>query len=246
MRQELEKTKNQLEAILESIQDGIAVLNSDFTIRYANSTMNEWYEENAPLEGKTCYRVHHALAKPCADCHVLRTLKTGEAAAKIEQPDHNPEVDYLELYSYPMIDDETGEITGIVELSRDISERKKAERELELTKSCLDKANMMFLRVSPEGIIRYANERVCEKLGYDRDELIGSKARRLVAEKSSVLERNEFWQEIKSSGSYVYEREFETKEGIVFPVHLISQYFEYEGEEFEMVFARDIKERKKM
>ncbi len=245
-KKELEETKNHLEAILESIQDGIAVLNPDFSIRYANSTMDEWYEENAPLEGKTCYRIHHELDKPCAECHVLRTLKTGEAAAKIEQPDYNPEVDYLELYSYPMIDDETGEITGIVELSRDISERKKAERELEMTKFCLDKANMMLLRVSPEGIIRYANERACEKLGYDRDELIGSRAKSLVAEKSPVLERNEFWQEIKSSGSFVYEREFETKEGIAFPVHLISQYFEYEGEEFEMVFARDIKERKEM
>ena len=245
-RRELRETKDQLEAILESIQDGIAVMNPDLTIRYTNSTMKDWYAESTPLKGKKCHQVYHNKEEPCSNCHILKTLETGETAGKIEQSDHNSQAHYLELYSYPMIDDETGEITGIVELSRDITEHKKAKKELEMTKFSLDNANMMILRVSPEGIIRYVNTRVCEKLGYKKDELIGRKASQLVPEDFPLKNRSEFWQNIKNSGSYVYERDFETKGGTSFPVSLISQYFEYEGEEYEMVFARDITERKEM
>ncbi len=48
----LQENQAFLSAILESIQDGISVLDNDLKIRYVNPVMKKWYEHALPLEGK--------------------------------------------------------------------------------------------------------------------------------------------------------------------------------------------------
>ncbi len=111
-----------LKSILESIQDGIAVLNPDLTIRYANPTMDKWFE-NKRLKGDKCFHAFYDKEDGCDDCLVQKSLKTGEMQSRIKKmPDHF-EIDFIEIFSYPIYDDQQEEITGIVEFVRDISER---------------------------------------------------------------------------------------------------------------------------
>lgn len=125
----LQNTKKQLEAILESIQDGISVLNSDLTIQYTNWAMQNWYEENLPLKGKKCYKAYHNRDKPCSNCPTIKCLKTGEVEKEII-PLEESKIDYVELFSYPMFNEKTGEVEGVVEFVRDISERKRQEEKI--------------------------------------------------------------------------------------------------------------------
>lgn len=133
-RQRIEKalsdSENFLDNIIESIQDGISVLEPDLTIRHVNSVMTHWYRENAPLIGKKCYETYHNSFAPCDMCPTLRCLTSGETEVEIVSGPSGSPVEWLELFSYPITDQESGKITGVVEFVRDITERKRIERQL--------------------------------------------------------------------------------------------------------------------
>ncbi|MCK8825963.1 HD domain-containing phosphohydrolase [Fuchsiella alkaliacetigena] len=129
--EQLKETNNLLAGIFESIQDGISVLNPDLTIRHTNWVMEKWYQESLPLQGKKCYQAYHNRQVPCIDCPSLRCIKSGEVEKEEVLGPEDSEVDYLEVFSYPMFDKDSGEIEGVVEFVRDITERKKKEKKLE-------------------------------------------------------------------------------------------------------------------
>jgi len=119
-----------LQAVLNSIQDGISVLQTDLTIRHVNNIMNMWYAQNVPLEGKKCYEVYHNKKKPCDPCPTLRCIKTGKTEKDIVPGLPGSPVKWIELFSYPMKDKNTGEINGVVEFVRDISQQRGYEKAL--------------------------------------------------------------------------------------------------------------------
>ncbi len=131
-QERIKKSEELLRAVMNSIQYGISVLNKDLSIRYVNNSMNEWYASNTPLVGKKCYECYHDKKEPCAPCPTLRALESGKLESEIVKGlANNPaDVQWIELFSYPMKDQKTGEITGIVEFVRDITEQKNTQDEL--------------------------------------------------------------------------------------------------------------------
>ncbi|MCD6454664.1 MAG: PAS domain S-box protein, partial [Candidatus Aminicenantes bacterium] len=176
-KETIKRNQEFLQSVLESIQDGISVLDKNLNILFVNNTMKKWYAEQMPIVGRKCYQVYHKSEKPCSPCPSLRAIKSG----KLEMNEiSDPFKNYLELYAYPIKDSETGEITGVVEFVRDISDRKKAELAL---KESEEKYHGIFEN-SPDGIfiidlngnfIEF-NKVVLEKLGYSREELLSMKA----------------------------------------------------------------------
>ncbi len=73
----LRDSENFLDDVIESIQDGISVLNPDLTIGHTNSVMTKWYPDKMPLVGKKCYECYQNLSRPCDPCPTLRCLQTG-------------------------------------------------------------------------------------------------------------------------------------------------------------------------
>ena len=126
----LKNSESFLDDVIESIQDGISVLNPDLTIRHTNSVMKQWYEQNLPLTGKKCHICYHNKQIPCDPCPTIRCLQTGEAEREIVPGLPGSPVDWVELFSFPIKDKETGTITGAVEFVRDISIAKRLEGQL--------------------------------------------------------------------------------------------------------------------
>ncbi len=126
----LKKTKDLLNGIFESIQDGICVLNSDLTFRYVNDSLKVWVTSDLPLDKKKCYEVFHKRSTPCKRCPVLRCMKTG----KVEKEEIYMETElggkWLEIYSYPLYERDYQEPTGVVESIRDITEKKESEERI--------------------------------------------------------------------------------------------------------------------
>ena len=239
------KEKNILfDSILESIQDGISVLNTDLTIRYTNSTMKEWYKGQLPLKGKNCFKAYHDKDSTCQNCPTLKSFKTGEVESEVLPGFKNSEIDFVEVFSYPIWDENKENITGVVEFVRDITERVNRRKQLEMMNFTVDKSNLLIFRVNSEGIIEYVNETVLNKLGYKRKELIGENTKKIVNIKDNYIDREKLWNKIKNSRVITYEREFITKKGNKFPVEITSQYFKYKDKEYEFVFANDITEKK--
>ena len=126
----LKKHEQFLNSILESVQDGVSVLDPDLTIRHVNGVMNKWYKEILPLEGKKCYEVYYNADKPCKPCPTLRCLESAKTEWNIVPGLTGSPVEWIELFSYPIKDPNSDKITGVVEFVRDITARKQAEEKL--------------------------------------------------------------------------------------------------------------------
>ncbi len=126
----LRQSENFLDNIIESIQDGISVLDPDLTIRHTNRVMQQWYEPNLPLVGKKCFECYHNQSTPCEECPTLRCLQSGKTEREVVPGPPGSPLEWVELYSFPIVDKGTGEITGVVEFVRDITSRKHLENQL--------------------------------------------------------------------------------------------------------------------
>jgi len=125
----LREAKNFMESIFASIQDGISILDVNMTIVRVNPMMEQWFSHHMPLVGKRCYQAYHGRNKICRDCPAQRTILTGEAARAIIPMEGRDMGNnrWVDLYTFPFIDIATGQLKGVIEYVRDISERIKSE-----------------------------------------------------------------------------------------------------------------------
>jgi diguanylate cyclase (GGDEF)-like protein/PAS domain S-box-containing protein len=231
-----------LSSILESIQDGIVVLNTDLTIRYKNPTIEKWFKNKKDLTDNKCFCAFYDKEEECKNCPVLKSLKTGKMESAVKKLPANMEMDFIEIFSYPIYDKDKKEITGVVEFVKDISERLKQRKELEMMNFSINNADLIIFRLTSEGRIEYANQTAFRKLGYEKDELIGLAIKKVV-ESNNYIEREKYWDKLKKFKSLNYELNYKAKDNKTFPVEITSQYFKYEDKEYEFIFSNDITER---
>jgi PAS domain S-box-containing protein len=97
--------------------------------------------------------------------------------------------------------------------------------------------------MGPDAKFIYVSEAACSSLGYSHEELLSMTVHDIDPNFPAVA-WPEHWQEIKERGSFIIESRHRTKDGKIFPVEITVNYLEFEGKEYNCVFARDISERK--
>ncbi|MCP4718201.1 MAG: response regulator [Desulfobacteraceae bacterium] len=129
---EISDQKELLEATFSSIQDGLSILNTDYTIRYANPVMEAWHADKLPFTGKKCYEVYFDRETNCDMCSGDNCAAVGRARRQVLDIPYvsGPGLRSLELSNYPIQNMKTGEVTGIVEFIRDITEQRHLEAQL--------------------------------------------------------------------------------------------------------------------
>jgi PAS domain S-box-containing protein len=137
----------------------------------------------------------------------------------------------------------TGSFAGTAGTIRDVTERRRATRELQIAAHAIEHASIGVLRLDQEGRIREVNGYLCRLLGYTREELL-----RLTLFDVSVSSTGstwpQRWKELKEQGPATFEREHRTKSGGIVPVEIAVSIIEFEGVEYTHAFIRDISERK--
>ncbi len=149
---------------------------------------------------------------------------------------------WLQTNKLPLLDPD-GSVTGLVGTYEDITERRRAERELWLTKASLENASASVFWVDRHGHILYANKAACRALGYSREEFVLLS----VTDIDSLITPDgfrKFWEECKNRGSVTMESQHKNKQGRIFPVEVTVSYIEFEGQEYGFAFVRDITERR--
>ena len=124
-----------INSLLESIGEGLVVIDPDYRILKANRAYCEQVKmECAEVTGRYCYEVSHHIDKPCyevgEECAVKKTFETGEPHVALHthyDTDDNPV--YIEIRSYPM--KEEGRVVSVIEIINDITERNKLEAQLQ-------------------------------------------------------------------------------------------------------------------
>ncbi|MDY6988098.1 MAG: ATP-binding protein [Thermodesulfobacteriota bacterium] len=139
-RRSLRQTKTFLERVINSIQEEILVIDTEFKIVDANDAALK--AAGLPKEevvGKYCYQVSHQSQTPCNSkdhpCPMQNVLRTGShSQATHKHYKSDGRVRYYELVHYPL-KDETGQVVQVIEIGRDISgelERRVERRTKEL------------------------------------------------------------------------------------------------------------------
>lgn len=135
----IQENNDFLEDVFHSIQDGVLVLNEDFTIRHQNNILKSWYHTDESYSGKKCHVLFHNSDKPCDGCPTVRCFKTKQTETAVLTGRKNSRMDWVEVFSYPLKNRDTGKITGAIVFTRDISKRKCNEEQLRSTNLQLEK-----------------------------------------------------------------------------------------------------------
>jgi PAS domain S-box-containing protein len=121
--------------------------------------------------------------------------------------------------------------------------RRRQDQGLRLAQFWIDHARDAACGVASDARILYVNNAACRSLGYTRDELLTMRVYDVDAGFSGESWAAH-WQNIKQHGSITWESEHRTKGGRLFPVQIVADFLEYEGEEYIFGLAHDISERK--
>jgi PAS domain S-box-containing protein len=168
----LKESEEKLQAILTGIGDLITIQNKDLDIIWANKPMQEIYGD---VIGKKCYRIYKGLEEKCPDCTVERVL-VEEKSVVTQRPSILPDGRTMHILTTSSpIRDAKGNITAVVEVVKDITERKELERQLiesekryrGLYESSIDG----ILSAGMDNQIIECNHAFAEMLGYTKDEL---------------------------------------------------------------------------
>jgi PAS domain S-box-containing protein len=250
--EKLRKGELFLENVFASIQDGIGIIDKDLNILRVNPMAESWYPYSAPLVGKKCYEAYHRRSERCEACPAWKTLKTRESAYKIV-PKHGPggkEVGWLEIYSFPMIDTTTGEMRGAIEYVRDITERKRVEKEKDRLLKAIDNSTDGITIADENDRYIYVNAAYATIFGYSQEEFIGETWRKIVPPELIALTERELSRTIhnKDIGTFREEVPGLRKDGTIIPTEVQGTALRDENGNYlgHICVVRDIAERKRM
>ncbi|MBI4681566.1 MAG: EAL domain-containing protein [Nitrospirae bacterium] len=127
----LVKSEKFLSTIFDSIRDPFCIFDDEYRIIKINEAYADIKNKGADeLIGKKCYEVIHGRRTYCEDCIVATTFKSKDPCAKDKRviyKDGSPL--WSEIYTYPIFN-EKGDVSYIIEYTRDITDRKKTEEKL--------------------------------------------------------------------------------------------------------------------
>lgn len=131
MEKALRESEGKLSAMLQSLGDHMSMMDEDLNILWANGVAKGLFGDD--IIGKKCYKVYHGRNKPCEPFPCI-TLKAFEDEQLHEhetmvQTLAGQTLHYACTASVAIRDDEGRPVT-VIEISRDITERKLAEKEL--------------------------------------------------------------------------------------------------------------------
>jgi PAS domain S-box-containing protein len=141
--------------------------------------------------------------------------------------------------------DGQGQIVGVLAIGRDVTERKRTERQLVLLNHALDHAFDATYLIDTDLNFRYVNQAAARALGYHRDTLLSMKLSDIAPDITPEVMK-ELMSQTEAYGVYpgTVESRHRRSDGETFPVEVGGVSFNFGGETLHLTTVRDISERK--
>jgi len=174
----LRESRQKLDAMLGSITDHMSMIDRDLTIIWANKTAKRLFGND--IVGRKCYEVYHGGKEPCesSPCLALKAFRDGaihEHDTQVVDKDGN--VRYFHCTASVALRDEAGQPTAVMEVSRDITEQKRAEDALRRahreTEQLLSAVPSILIGVDISGTITRWNEAAERTFGIPAHDAVG-------------------------------------------------------------------------
>lgn len=172
-QEELAYLKELYERIINGIDYGIVVLDQNLKIESINDYMRRKQRKNGEGIVRTpCYRFFYHRSAICDDCRIREVFTQGKP---VKYNLVNKAIGgfnyYLEIDAFPLCDAK-GDVTRVVQLVKDVTERVQLEKELRVKKEYLENlvshAPVGIFTTDQEGFIRTANQAFAQIMGAKR------------------------------------------------------------------------------
>ena len=244
------KVQQQLKDVLDAAPDVIHVISPEMKIINRNSASKKLFPHIK--EGDYCHEALHKRNAVCVHCGVTEVFKDGkkhEHESAIRLPDGNK----ITVYSTSApIFDENRDVVAAVEILRDITDRKKAQKKLQESEerfsALFNQASDCIILLDPsheEGpVIVDANISACTMHGYTHEELIG-KPISFLNDPDGAKRVSDRVKQMMSGKQLTFEAGHVRKDGSTFPVEVSAQLIHIGGRPYIQAIERDITKRKK-
>jgi PAS domain S-box-containing protein len=134
VQNELETTRAFLQSIIDGVTESIMVIDKDYRVRLINKAATKLNGIARPFSDPLlCYQVSHHTSEPCHGdehpCPLKKVLETKQPVSLVHKHTQANGSEYaVEIGASPIIDND-GEISGIIEVGRDITEKLRLEKE---------------------------------------------------------------------------------------------------------------------
>ena len=244
----LEESERQKSLILHAVPDLVWLKDADGVYRMCNPAFERFFgAREAEIVGKTDFDfVEPELARFFRE--------RDERAMAAGQPVRNEEwVTYanggprvlLETLKTPLRDRD-GKMLGVLGISRDMTERERANQELALVNFALNHVKEAAYLVDEHGRFHYVNDEACRATEYGRDDLLKLRVVDVDYETTEPQQWREFWDLLKAHKAVTLESIHRTRSGKTYPVEINANYFEFSGEAYVLGLVRDISERRRV
>jgi PAS domain S-box-containing protein len=128
MEEKVKQAAKEWRTTFDSITDLVSIHDKDFKIARVNKAFADAFKmKPKELVGKSCYEIVHGTNEPVPNCPHVKTLETARSATEeFFEPRSGI---YLEVAISPIFN-EKGEVVASVHVARDITERKRMEKEI--------------------------------------------------------------------------------------------------------------------
>jgi PAS domain S-box-containing protein len=173
----LRESEGKLNAMLQSVPDIMSMMDKDLTIMWANEPAKRYFGKD--LIGKKCYEAYHLRSDPCEPCLTLKAFLDGKTRKhETTVIDSQGEERFFECTATVALLDNSGNPAAVLEISRDITDKKKTEealRESEGTfRSLVQESSDGIVIVDEEGRVIVWNNAVTQISGIHGDEALGN------------------------------------------------------------------------
>jgi PAS domain S-box-containing protein len=128
--EKLKESERFLGTIFESFHDPLNIVDREYRlIKFNDAYARMRNKLPKDLFGKKCHEALYDRNSPCEGCIVEKTFQSTDPCAVEKQVTlFGGSETWLEIYTYPILD-RNRNVTHVIEYARDITDRKKAERE---------------------------------------------------------------------------------------------------------------------
>ncbi|MCF8039406.1 MAG: PAS domain S-box protein [Desulfohalobiaceae bacterium] len=202
--------------VLEAIEDGIYIINQEYTVEYMNKAMVKLFGEGV---GRKCYRLINCSNRTCPWCRAYEAFSGKQASMEVDVPTVGKS---FQVLSMPLKNSD-GTVSKL-SVYKDISLRKQQEAKLKSTEAdyrrLFENVGCGVFVSSKEGKFLDANSELLRMLGYEsKEEFLEIDIGRDLYLRPK--DRKAFQERIEREGRVVdYEVDFKRKDGTAIPVLL--------------------------
>jgi len=233
---------------LDSIDDGVVVLGTDFNILLVNKVMESLHPAKLPYADQKCFETFHNRQEPCPGCPCATVLESGASQSMIFEYTFDENLTRSYEISMSRLTDAQGRLIGVIEHITEVSERRQAEQRLhdELHRRRLMVKNSRdgIVVTALDGSVYESNEQFARMLGYTLDEVYQLKVFdwEVAHPRDVVLE---MIATVDEAGDH-FETRHKRKDGTFLDVEISANGAVYNGQKLVFNVCRDITEKKAM